>query len=128
VIEYLAVDGDTPWTDWHEEILTPGWEWIALADVDALDGLDLPMIVGISGELAGLTFDMTPTTLDFFFDPIQPGTDIGIAKALQYVGTAPTSDPIVLREYPTGIPEPPTIVLMSLGLAGLGFARRKVKA
>ena len=27
VDEWLQVSGTTAWTDWHEEILTPDWNW-----------------------------------------------------------------------------------------------------
>ena len=128
VVEFLTVGGSTPWTDWHEEILTPGWEWVPIDEGDTAflgspDGIPAP----------GLIVDLQPTTIDFFFDPILPGTDIAIAKFIIFVGVDPgnpeetTLDSVFIAEYPTVnvIPEPATVTLGVLSIVAAGSALRR---
>jgi len=145
VLEALIVDGSAPWTGWHEEILTPGWEW-ATVDIEVygisdgvLFGYESDENPGTLTPVPGFSFNLQPTTLDFFFDPILPGSDVSdiyIAKGLVFVGVDPgnpnetTSSPVFISEYPTGaaggvIPEPATITLVCLSIAAVGSALRR---
>ena len=125
VIEFLKVDGNTPWTDWHEEILTPGWEWHS-SNIGVTVTTELGTYPA-GPPVPGLSFNLQPTTLDFFFDPILPGTEIFIVKSIRFVGVdannpeETTGDPVFISEYPT--PEPATLGLLLLG--GLALLRRR---
>ncbi len=122
-------------TDWHEQIVTPGWEWVLPGDPrfpglfpanDSLitrDGLPWPSTVIPS---------MDPTQLSVEFPPIGPGHVLDVHKALLWVGTetqqdwtgGPNQAGIVVIEYPT--PEPSSFLLAAFGLAGLwAWARRR---
>jgi hypothetical protein len=118
VRELLQVAGNRPWQDWHEQALTPGWEW-------------LPNSVILAGGIpaAGLTVSTTPGTLaaggtiDYTFNSLAPGTIVDIRKILVYTGGAtgvPFQGTIAIAEYPT--PEPATLSLLALG--GLAALRR----
>jgi len=132
LLEIITVGRGTQLTDWHEKILTPGWEWWNLREAP-FAGEYYPGIylLGDGNSLVpGLTYDMTDTTFDFFFDPLAPGTVIGILKGIQWVGINDrilderTGGPFVISEYPT-VPEPSTFILLGAGLAGLAVWRKK---
>lgn len=120
--ELLEVAPTQSWTDWHEEILTPGWDWLPPSNLLA-NFVPAP----------GLTTVYTPGTMtsggqvDFYFNPIAPGTQVVIRKMLIYVGTpgATFNGTLQIAQYPT--PEPTTMGLMALGGAALLRRRRRVK-
>jgi MYXO-CTERM domain-containing protein len=122
-----------PVTDWHERILTPGWQWITPGDPNfpglfppgtsliTRDGQPWP-----SNPLPPLN---DPTTVSVLFPPIDPGHVLDIHKALLWVGTDtqriwgddPSETFIRVIEYPT--PEPSSFVLGAVGLAALAALR-----
>ncbi|MDM8009129.1 MAG: PEP-CTERM sorting domain-containing protein [Phycisphaerae bacterium] len=118
--ELLVVAPTQSWEDWHEHILTPGWEWVQ------------PTVFFANfAPPPGLNTVVTPGTLtsggkiDFTFNPLVPGTLIDIRKTLQYVGPAGTvfTGKIEIAEFPT--PEPASLGLLMLGgLFVLGRRRR----
>ena len=119
--ETVQIAGNLWWSDWHEEIITPGWEWTSAVSI--LENVIQPP--------AGLTIVNTPGTLteggtlEFYFDPLPPGTLLNIRKQLQYVGIPGTVHigPIELAQYPT--PEPATMALLAAGsLVALRRRRR----
>jgi len=124
VHELLVIGGNLSWGDWHEQILTPGWEWLPASSLLA-NSLPAP----------GLTVSTTPGTsslggsIDYTFGTLGPGTVIDIYKSLVYSGTglpAPTPPffgSIRVAEYPT--PEPATLSLLALG--GVALLRRSRK-
>jgi hypothetical protein len=116
--ELLVIAPPQSWTDWHEHILTPGWDWVQptlfLANFAAPPGLSTVHTPG-NASVGG--------ALDFYFNPLAPGTLLDIRKTLQYVGQpgATFTGTIQIAEYPT--PEPASLGLMTLG--GLLIARRR---
>jgi hypothetical protein len=91
VIEYVTVGGTTPWTDWHESVMQPGWRWL-----DDRAGSGEPSFAFASGApIPGLSVAFTDPTLvtggkiDFTFDPLPPGTHLKIAKRLVFEGLDP---------------------------------------
>jgi len=131
--EWLVVGGTRPWTDWHEELVnSPGWVWDQ--GQFNLPGVSGPFLEvrppGGTGFNPPDVIDIVATdmTVDFFFEPLDPGTEVHIIKRLVYVGpdgmfnTPDTyQGPVTIREYPT--PEPAGLLLMVGG--GLMVLRRR---
>jgi hypothetical protein len=118
VVEHLLVAPQPDWYDWHEEILTPEWEWDTTANfvVNPLAATNLQIT----------TTPATPTTggtINFTFDPIAHGSTIDIFKRIRYVGLsgAPFTGVIDIAQYPT--PEPGSLLLLAGG--GLLLLRRR---
>ncbi len=120
VQESLIISGSLPWSDWHEQILTPGWDWAP------------PAVLLANGAVApGLTISHTPGSptsggaIDFYFNSLPVGTKVDIRKQLQYLGGAtgaPFDGIVRIAEYPT--PEPAALGLMLLGSLALWRRRR----
>ncbi len=109
--ESLYIQGNLSWMDWHEEILTPGWEW-APPSVFLANGLPAPGL-NITYTLGNSTHG---GTIGFDFSPLPPGTKIDIRKQLQYVGGADGTaffGTVQVAQYPT--PEPASVGLLALG-------------
>jgi hypothetical protein len=142
VTEFFGIAGDQPGTppghpvsDWHERIVTPGWEWVLPGDAR------FPVLFPAGTSL--ITRDGTPwpweplpgsgpAEVNVAFPPIDPSHILDIHKALLWVGTDtqriwgddPGETAIIVVEYPT--PEPSSFVLGALGLAGIAaFKWRK---
>ena len=116
--EQLKVGGTLPWTDWHEEITTIGWEWQPTSTI-------LANGVPVGGFSAVYTpgYSSAGGSVDFYFNSLAPGTIVDIYKTLQFAGQVGTfnTGTINLHEYPT--PEPAALAL--LGLGGVVALRRR---
>ncbi len=121
VFEKLLIAPPLDWSDWHEQILTPGWDWG-------------PVVYMFEGQWqqqppAGLVVINTPGTptqggtLDFYFNPLPPGTQLDIRKYLVYTGPQGQTFPYIeIAQYPT--PEPASMGLLAAG-AALTLRRRR---
>ena len=123
--EGLVIERLPNWTDWHEEILTPGWDWVVppVGKTEFINqsagGVDL-------AAPPNNPIHTAPTLtqggqLDFSFAPLPPGTRIDIDKQLVFQGSSPFTGTITVREFPTiPVPEPSGLIFLASGLAGLG--------
>ncbi len=130
LVEYIQVGGNVPWTDWHEVFMSDGLSWVSGAiyygDTNTLiDGL----VVGVSN---GGGDDIHNDNIDFFFDSLAVGTVIRIEKTMRWEGLDVTvgsehlgTDTIVIREFPTVVPEPATLGLLAIGGGLFGLLRRR---
>ncbi|MCW5625349.1 MAG: PEP-CTERM sorting domain-containing protein [Burkholderiales bacterium] len=104
VQELIRFDGgDLAFDNWHQVILTPGWQW---SDAAVFDNTT-------AAPLAGLQITITTDSVAFRFDPLASGTDLFILKTLTYVGS---SEALPLRVQAFAVPEPQTYALLAAGL------------
>lgn len=133
LVENIKVGGTVPWTDWHEVFASDGLSWTSATIYYA----------GTTTEIAGLAVvisngggdDIHQDNLDFFFDSLAVGTEITIVKTMRWEGLDVTmgseqlgSDTIVIREFPTVVPEPATLSLLAIGGGLFGLLRRRRSA
>jgi hypothetical protein len=120
LVEVVTIGEGPAWRDWHESILTDGWEWVTGA-IQTMGGvLSLPVITpDFATAIPGLDSTINGRDIAFTFDPLEPGTEIIILKLLECTDSEVCFDEGVVRiaEYPS-IPEPTTLAL--LGLRRLG--------
>jgi hypothetical protein len=130
--EQLVVAG-TPWTDWHEHIVTAGTIWANVNVAMASPGGPVP-VPGLNVVSAGPDLDLT-------FDPLPAGSTLLIQKTLspdpadngQAFAQAAFPDfghavtgvygTFEVLESPSSVPEPMTISILGIGAAAL-MARR----
>jgi len=118
--EHLQVKGSA-WSDWHEEIVTPGWKWeeAVIYLEDGSGGVITPP--GLT-----TTISLNGKVISFEFDPVPVGSNFQIEKWLIFeAGDFPTESAIVVREYPT--PEPASLAILSAGGVLLILCRRRRK-
>lgn len=119
--EEITIGGSHAWTDWHEEILTPGWEWGPIV-FDILNANDQSI-------LNNLVVDTMGNMAWFFFDKVPPGSTLQIWKEIICTSIC---DPlqsagfVEIIEYPT-VSEPGTLALMGLFLATFSLYRRRAR-
>lgn len=134
--EHLVVGPGPAWVDWHEEILTPGWDW----DVVTIGSNGTGTVVTPKLLANGVPQDnfthMPPGAghggaLWWVFEsPLPPGTVIDITKDLVFVGTNAIigdevfNQPVVqVAQYPT-VPTPSALWFLAL-LSAAGVCRRR---
>jgi hypothetical protein len=115
-----------PVSDWHEIILTPGWEWVLPGS--RLYPTDISLITrdGVNWPWQHVDpNNLTPQEISVVFEAIEGGHVLDIHKGLLWVGTPddliwgdePDETVILVREYPT--PEPASWMLAVVGLTTL---------
>ena len=110
--EVLTVSGNLPWSDWHEDILNPYWDWTGsqiLINNAIPAGLVTNNILG-NGTQGG--------SISFLFNPVPPGSTVDIFKHLTYQANPALpvfSSKVLVNQYPT--PEPATLGLLGFGSA-----------
>jgi hypothetical protein len=137
LVEVVRVGERLAWTDWHEEILTPGWEWnwgtllpIPTHDWDELDDYDLRDHPRLRDLL--VWGDISGNGIDFSFDPLEPYSWLLVVKGLSLSdadslpGIDCASQWISVAEHPSAVPVPAAVWLLGSGLIGLvGIRFRK---
>lgn len=130
LVEFIQVGGNVPWSDWHEVFSTDGLSWLSGT---IYYGDSNTVISGLSTVISnGGGEDFHNDNIDFFFDTLAVGTVIRIEKTMIWEGLDVTigsehlgSDTIVIREFPTVVPEPATLGLLAIGGGIFGLMRRR---
>jgi hypothetical protein len=142
VTEFYTIAGNAgtpfsgkPVTDWHEKILTPGWQWVTPGN-PLFPGLfpdGTSLITRDNQPWPSVPLDpaIDPTAVNVLFPQIDIGHVLDIHKALLWVGTDTqrfwgddqTESIIRVIEHPT--PEPSSFVLAVVGLAALAVLRAR---
>jgi hypothetical protein len=120
--EWIHIAGRGSWTDFHEEVLTPGWNisgFMSRADNEPISGLT-NMLMDTDGFTHG-------GAVWWFFDPLPPSTVLKFQKTLTWVGDPNTpgnlfNGIIQVAQYPT--PEPASAALVALGATMLVLRRK----
>lgn len=124
LVENLVIGGNLPWTDFHEIVLTPGWNIGALITAN---GAPVP---GLNVDLTYTNGSTTLGSVTMTFDPLLPGTQLLLRKQLIWVGDPNVignlfSGIVKVAQYPT--PEPATVVLLAAALGLVATARRSMR-
>ena len=109
--------GGLPWYRWTETITTAGWAF-ASGGAQTFPG----------GVIVGGTLSNNDQTITFSFQPLAPNPNgnnrVATEKMILCVaaaGCAPPSAnaPLVVKEFPTAVPEPGSLGLVSLALVAV---------
>lgn len=113
---------------------------VGLADAQwAIVFAETRFIIGIDDNLGGSVFQWQPDNLNFSVEQQSTGSTIIDGPSAFYQNTIELGEgeyvfsmnmnaEVSAAQQGAAIPEPTTIALLSLGLVGLGFTRRKMKA
>lgn len=105
--------GGPNWTDWEEQILTPGWVWAGGGSLSILG----------DGTYNG-TLSADQQTVSFLFPAQGVGTNLIINKVLQWNGQGLPQMPVTINQWPT-VPEPSTVLMLLMaGICGMTLWRR----
>ena len=131
------------------DVVNLNWAGVQITEIDVglSFGLDLNdnifhrAIVTINPDAGNALVNMdiisdvfgTPSTQNIFTDQAIAGLDLTSLPNYRLIAGGRTGgaftegdmDNISLASIPTSVPEPATLVLLGLGLAGIGFARKK---
>ena len=108
LIEWIAVGPGHAWSDWHEKILTPDWEFFSLIFIPPSilnpDGTDYQGFVDANCGQSNPSCTDPVTEINLFFDPpLQPGSQIHLEKGILF--DPPTGGqhigPVLIEQYPT---------------------------
>ena len=140
LLEVIKVGSGLAWTDWHEEILTPGWSWGSGAMYAY--GANLASL-SLNKALAGNGMGAFPFNwfgsiepiaqgeikgdrIDFSFEALDPSSWVFILKSIHWTGEdgGRRFASIRIAEYPSPVPIPSALVLLAGGLIGLVAIRK----
>jgi hypothetical protein len=122
ITESILNQGLTPWMDWHEEFpdhTTGTWVFLGMDSPTVTTGPLGMSILSMSGGSDG--------SLDLgFTGPVKNGDKINIIKNFTAGKDIPAGTTFTLREFPTTIPEPSSLVIACIGIVtilGYGWFR-----
>lgn len=100
--------GSQPWTDWDEQIITPGWHWANASLVITEPDLSTKNVIGV------ISTKVNPNDfVELDFDPTEnPGAKSAINKDLVFNVGIPVNQNFLIIEYPT-VPELGTLILLT---------------
>ena len=123
--EFFTVSG-TPWTDWHEDIVTANWAWNTAVGTPTIDTYTTNALGQVSsrtpvpGLIVMFNASVDPAALAFNFPAIPTGTNVLIEKYITWNGGGPGPNAFEVAEFPT-VPVPAALPLLLSGLLGWGF-------
>ena len=122
LVENLVITGNIPWTDWHESIVTPGWDFGPV--LLTVNGQPPPP--GSSVQYIQAQWPNVGGQAEWTFPALQPGTTLTFTKTLDWIGdpTIPGegfAGTILIKQYPT--PEPTALAIF--GMAAIALLRRR---
>jgi hypothetical protein len=129
LVEWIHIAGQRSWTDFHEEVITPGWNIGGLMQIS--QGGELLPVPGLNVMLMDTVWPERGGAVWFTFDPLPPSTVLKLSKTLSWVGNPGVQGDlfngvIQLAQYPT--PEPASIALVALAAIGLVGCRRRSRS
>jgi hypothetical protein len=93
LIERIQVGPGLAWTDWHEQIFSPGFSFESVfVEVINPDGTPNPNFIIAPSDPFSVWIDFVP--------PLEPGSILIIEKNIFYDGP-PTDEPLQIEEWPT---------------------------
>ncbi len=134
LLEVLKVGSGPAWVGWHEDLLTPGWEWGSgvMFAYEPNNGSSSNFSWNLFGLLDPLAKgEISGGSIDFFFDALDPGSWVFTLKTIDWTGGEGSNwfAPLRIAENPSAVPIPGAAFLLGSGLLGLiVFRRNKVKA
>jgi hypothetical protein len=144
LLEVIKVGPGLAWTDWHEEILTPGWSWVSGAIYAyGANPAGLSLNKALTGAGSGAfpfnwfgsnepiaQGEIKGDRIDFSFEALDPSSWIFILKSIHWTGddTGRRFAPIRIAEYPSPVPIPSALLLLGGGLIGLAAIRKTMSS